>query len=193
MNNIVTIIIMVLLIALVGYIIFIFNKISKASNSNIQALRELDVILKKRLNLIPNLKEMIKGYTKIEKITLEDIDSIKDRLSVKMTVYNRQKEEDKFSAIIKDIVVSLEDYPELKQSPNFLQFHDELVVIEKEIEKSRRHYNDTNRNYNALIKKFPNNILASILGYNKRAFFEVDLLTKEEVTINFVDRRKADR
>ena len=68
-----------------------------------------------------------------------------------------------------------------------------LIKIEEDIEMARRNYNGTTRNFNALIQKFPNNILSSILGYHKRAFFEVDLLTRENVQINFPDRRKESR
>ncbi len=191
--SVVTIIIIILLVALVGYIIFIFNKIVKASNMNFEAFSNVDSVLKKRFDLIPNLEQVVKGYTQYEKTTLEDITEMRTRLSEKMTVSNRQKEEDKFSALIKDIVVTVENYPDLKASENFLQFQQALVKVEEEIELARRYYNGTTRNYNALIQKFPNNILAAILGYSKRSFFEVDLLTRENVQINFEDRRKNPR
>ena len=118
---------------------------------------------------------------------------MRERLSGRMTVSDRQKEEDKLSAIFKDVIVSVENYPELKASENFAQLQAALVKIEEDIEMARRYYNGTTRNFNALIQQFPNNILASILGYKKRAFFEVDLLTRENVQINFEDRRKESR
>ena len=188
-----TVIVIILLIILVGYIIFVFNKIVKASNLNFEAYSNIDSILKKRFDLIPNLETVVKGYTQHEKTTLEDITAMRTKLSEKMTVSARQREEDKFSALIKDIVVSVENYPELKATENFSQFQQALVKVEEEIEMARRYYNGTTRNYNALIQKFPNNILASILGYKRRAFFEVDLLTRENVQINFADRRKTPR
>lgn len=188
-----TIIVMVLLIAFVVYIIFIFNQIIKASNLNFEAFSNVDSVLKKRFDLIPNLEIVVKGYTEHEKTTLEDITAMRSKLSEKMTVSSRQKEEDKFSALIKDIVVSVENYPELKASENFAQFQNALVKIEEEIEMARRYYNGTTRNYNALIQKFPNNILASILGYSRRAFFEVDLLTRQNIQIDFKDRRQNPR
>lgn len=188
-----TIIVIILLVALVGYTIYIFNKIIKASNLNFEAFSNVDSILKKRYDLIPNLEAVVKGYTKHEKTTLEDITEMRTKLSEKMTVQTRQKEEDKFSSLIKDIVVTVENYPELKATENFLQFQQALMKIEEEIELARRYYNGTTRNYNSLIQKFPNNILASILGYNRRAFFEVDLLTRQNVQIDFDDRRKNPR
>lgn len=187
------IIVIVLLALFVGYIIYIFNKIIKASNLNYEAFSNIDSTLKKRFDLIPNLEAIIRGYTSHEKTTIEDVTNIRTELSEKMTVTDRQRKEDQFSSMIKNVVLSVEKYPELKASENFLSFQRELVEVEREIEQARRNYNDTTRNFNSLIQQFPNNILASILGYKKRAFFEVDLLTKEEVKINFPDRRKEER
>ena len=188
-----TVIVIILLIALVGYMIYIFNKIIKASNLNYEAFSNIDTALKKRFDLVPNLEAIVKGYNAHEKTTLEDITAMRERLSGRMTVSDRQKEEDKLSAIFKDVIVSVENYPELKASENFAQLQAALVKIEEDIEMARRYYNGTTRNFNALIQQFPNNILASILGYKKRAFFEVDLLTRENVQINFEDRRKESR
>lgn len=188
-----TIIVVILLLILVGYIIFIFNKIITASNLNFEAFSNVDAVLKKRFDLIPNLENVVKGYSEHEKTTLEDIAEMRSKLSEKMTVSDRQKQEDKFSAMIKDICVTVENYPDLKATENFAEFQKALVKVEEDIEMARRYYNGTTRNYNALIQKFPNNILASILGYRRRAFFEVDLLTRENVQINFADRRKRDR
>ena len=188
-----TIIVIILLVALVIYAIVLFNRIVKSSTLNYEAFSNIDTVLKKRFDLIPNLENIVKGYTEHEKITLEDITKIRTELSEKMTVQDRQKAEDRFSAVFKDVFVSVENYPELKASQNFMALQTALIKIEEDIEMARRYYNGTTRNFNALIQKFPNNILASILGYKRRAFFEVDLLTRENVQINFPDRRKEER
>ena len=188
-----TIIVIILLVALVIYAIVLFDRIVKSSTLNYEAFSNIDTVLKKRFDLIPNLENIVKGYTEHEKITLEDITKIRTELSEKMTVQDRQKAEDRFSAVFKDVFVSVENYPELKASQNFMALQTALIKIEEDIEMARRYYNGTTRNFNALIQKFPNNILASILGYKRRAFFEVDLLTRENVQINFPDRRKEER
>ena len=188
-----TIIVIILLVALVIYAIVLFNRIVKSSTLNYEAFSNIDTVLKKRFDLIPNLENIVKGYTEHEKTTLEDITKIRTELSEKMTVQDRQKAEDRFSAVFKDVFVSVENYPELKASQNFMALQTALIKIEEDIEMARRYYNGTTRNFNALIQKFPNNILASILGYKRRAFFEVDLLTRENVQINFPDRRKEER
>ncbi len=188
-----TIIVVILLVILVVFVIRLFNKIVKSGDDNINALKTLDQVLKRRLGLIPNLQEIVKSYQNIEKVTLTDIDDIKEALSEKMPVNNRQKLEDKFSAIFKNVFDSMERYPDLKASNNFVNLKNELTAIEKDIEVTRRAYNDTTRSYNALIKKSPYKMLAAILGYSKRDFFDVDLVTKEEVAINFEDRRQERR
>lgn len=188
-----TIVVVVLLIILIIFVVMMFNKIVKSGNENIKAVKTLDQVLKRRLELIPNLQEIVRNYPEEENVSLNDIDSMREALSEKMTVSSRQKLEDKFSAIFKNIFDSMEKYPELKSSNNFINLKNELTAIEKDIEITRRAYNDTTRSYNALIKKSPYKMLAAILGYSKRDFFDVDLVTKEEVAINFVDRRQGER
>lgn len=191
--NIGTIVVIILLCLLVGYIIFIFNKIVRASNLNFESFSNVDVALKKRYDLLPNLENIVKGYSNHEAVTLENIAEIRESLSQKMTVTDRQKQEDKYSAVMKNVMAIAEKYPELKASESYLNLQNVLVNVEDDIEQSRRDYNTTTRNFNSLIQTFPNNILASILGYKRRAFFEVDLLTREEVKIDFPDRRKESR
>lgn len=188
-----TIVVVVLLIILIIFVVMMFNKIVKSGNENIKAVKTLDQVLKRRLELIPNLQEIVRNYPEEENVSLNDIDSMREALSEKMTVSSRQKLEDKFSAIFKNIFDSMEKYPELKSSNNFINLKNELTAIEKDIEITRRAYNDTTRSYNALIKKSPYKMLAAILGYSKRDFFDVDLVTKEEVAINFEDRRQERR
>ena len=123
------IIVIILLAVLVIYIIKIFNKIVKASNENYEAFSNVDVVLKRRFDLIPNMENVVRAYADHENKTLEDISAIRSKLSEKMTVSDRQKTEDKFSAIFKDVFVSVENYPELKASENFLQLQAALTEI----------------------------------------------------------------
>lgn len=188
-----TIIVIILLCILVGYIIYIFNKIVKASNANFESFSNVDVALKKRFDLMPNLENIVKGFAQHEEITLEKVTEQRENLSQKMTVSDRQKQEDKYSALMKQTLAIAENYPEIKAGESYINLQNTLKEIEDNIEQARRDYNTTTRNFNNLIQKFPNNILSSILGYKKRSFFEVDLLTREEVKIDFPDRRTRDR
>ena len=115
-----TIVVVVLLIILIIFVVMMFNKIVKSGNENIKAVKTLDQVLKRRLELIPNLQEIVRNYPEEENVSLNDIDSMREALSEKMTVSSRQKLEDKFSAIFKNIFDSMEKYPELKSSNNFI-------------------------------------------------------------------------
>lgn len=96
-----TIVVIILLIILIIFVVRMFNKIVKSGNENIVAVKTLDQVLKRRLLLIPNLQEIVRNYPQEEKVTLNDIEEMKEALSEKMTVSNRQKLEDKFSAVLK--------------------------------------------------------------------------------------------
>ena len=122
-----TIVVVVLLIILIIFVVMMFNKIVKSGNENIKAVKTLDQVLKRRLELIPNLQEIVRNYPEEENVSLNDIDSMREALSEKMTVSSRQKLEDKFSAIFKNIFDSMEKYPELKSSNNFINLKNELI------------------------------------------------------------------
>ena len=122
-----TIVVVVLLIILIIFVVMMFNKIVKSGNENIKAVKTLDQVLKRRLELIPNLQEIVRNYPEEENVSLNDIDSMREALSEKMTVSSRQKLEDKFSAIFKNIFDSMEKYPELKSSNNFINLKNELT------------------------------------------------------------------
>ena len=157
------------------------------------AFRNVDIILKKRFDLISNVENIIKKYTSEGKDNIENLAMIRESLSNKMTVDSRRIEEDKYSEIIKDMVNSVGNYPEIKESIEFQEFRRTLNEIEGEIEGARRHYNDTTREYNKMIEEFPTSLFAKVFGFEKRSYFEVDLLSREDVQINFVDRRNEPR
>lgn len=172
------IVIIVLFVILMIYLIIEFNKLVKASNLNRDAFINVDIALKKRYNLIPNVEKIVKAYPTHERDTLENVLHIKDSLSNKMTIENRQREEDKFSDIIKDMFMSINNYPQLRNSQYFLKFQNYLMQIEEEINTVVVNYNDSTKNYNVLIEKFPINILAKLFGFDKRSYFDVDLLMR---------------
>ena len=185
--------VIILCVAMVIAFVVYFNKIARASNNNREAFRNVDIILKKRFDLISNVENIIKKYTSEGKDNIENLAMIRESLSNKMTVDSRRIEEDKYSEIIKDMVNSVGNYPEIKESIEFQEFRRTLNEIEGEIEVARRHYNDTTREYNKMIEEFPTSLFAKVFGFEKRSYFEVDLLSREDVQINFVDRRNEPR
>lgn len=172
-------IIIVVAIILV-YFIILYNKIIHAKNMNKEAFSNVDVALKQRYDLIPNLVETVKGYANYEGDILEKVTKLR---SGKASVDDRSGLETDFTNDIKNILVVMEQYPNLKASEGFVKFQDNLVKIEETIENARRYYNGTVRNYNILIQRFPNNILAKIIGCKEAQFFEVELVTRQFVKV----------
>ncbi len=176
----VTIIIIIAVLLLI-YIVFLYNKIVHAKNMNKEAFSNVDVALKQRYDLIPNLLETVKGYANYEGDILEKIAQMR---SNKLNIDKRSGQETDFTKDIKNILVIMEKYPDLKASEGFIKFQDNLVKIEETIENARRYYNGTTRNYNVIIQKFPNNIVSKLFGCKEAEYFEVELVTKQSPKID---------
>ena len=180
-----TIIFLVILAVFVIAVIVIFNKIVKALNENIGAFSNVDVALKKRYDLIPNLVSTIEEYTNHEDKVFIEVTELREKLKERLPVSKRQKLEDKLSEVMKNVFIEVENYPEIKSGENFLALQNGLEEVEKDIEEARKHYNETTRNYNNLIQTFPNNILAKLFGFKQAEYFEVDFITRENVNVEF--------
>lgn len=163
------------------YLIVIYNKIIHAKNMNKEAFSNVDVALKQRYDLIPNLVETVKGYASYEGDILEKVAKLR---SNKTNIDVRSGLETDFTNDIKSILVVMEQYPNLKASEGFIKFQENLVKVEETIENARRYYNGTTRNYNILIQKFPNNIIAKIFNCKDAEFFEVELVTRQTPKVN---------
>lgn len=180
-----TIIFLVILAVFVIAVIVIFNKLVKALNENIGAFSNVDVALKKRYDLIPNLVATIEEYTTHEDKVFIEVTELREKLKERLPVSKRQKLEDKLSEVMKNVFIEVENYPEIKSGENFLALQKGLEEVEKDIEEARKHYNETTRNYNNLIQTFPNNILAKLFGFKQAEYFEVDFITRENVNVEF--------
>ena len=180
-----TIIFLVILAVFVIAVIVIFNKLVKALNENIGAFSNVDVALKKRYDLIPNLVATIEEYTTHEDKIFIEVTELREKLKERLPVSKRQKLEDKLSEVMKNVFIEVENYPEIKSGENFLALQNGLEEVEKDIEEARKHYNETTRNYNILIQTFPNNILAKLFGFKQAEYFEVDFITRENVNVEF--------
>ena len=191
--NLLFIVLIILVLFFVIVLIANYNKFVKLNNEVSESFADIDVFLKKRIDLIPNLVEVCKGYMKHENSVLTDITSLRNKSYSGMSLDKKIEHNRDITNKINNLLAVSENYPELKASENFLAFHNALVKIEEDIEMARRYYNGTTRNYNMLIEQFPTNILAKLFGFEKRSFFEVDLLTREQVQITFEDRRKNPR
>lgn len=188
-----TIIFLVILAVFVIAVIVIFNKIVKALNENIGAFSNVDVALKKRYDLIPNLVSTIEEYTNHEDKVFTEVTELREKLKERLPVSKRQKLEDKLSEVMKNVFIEVENYPEIKAGENFLALQRGLEEVEKDIEDARKHYNETTRNYNVLIQTFPNNVLAKLFGFKQAEYFEVDFITRENVNVDFNSDEKNEK
>lgn len=163
------------LIALVAlYAIGIYNKLVKGKNLVAEGWSGIDVQLKKRYDLIPNLVETVKGYAAHERETFESVTRARTAAQQATTVEGQQAAEKQLSGALMNLMAVAERYPELKANTNFLELQSALSAVEGDIEKSRRYYNGTVREQNTLIESFPSNLIANAYGFLKAQLFELE-------------------
>ena len=165
-------ILLVLIIMATG----IYNKYIKLKNLNEEGWSGVDVYLQKRLDLIPNLVNTVKGYATHEKSTLENVIKLRSQMISIDTkdienIEKIQKLENEMTKTLRSIMILQESYPDLKANQNFLSLQSQLTKIETEIQSSRKYYNGTVRDRNTFVETFPNNILGGIFGFKKAEFF----------------------
>ena len=163
---------LVVLIAL--YAIGIYNRLVKGKNLVAEGWSGIDVQLKKRYDLIPNLVETVKGYAAHEKETFESVTRARTAAQQATTVEGHQAAEKQLSGALMNLIAVAERYPELKANTNFLELQSTLNQVEGDIEKSRRYYNGTVREQNTLIESFPSNLIANSYGFSKAVLFELE-------------------
>ena len=176
-------IIIAILILIVIYALSLYNTFIRLSNRIKEAFSTMDVYLKKRWDLIPNLVETVKGYAKHEKDTLKEVVELRNTSYEKMSDEEKIKTNEQLSNNITKIMALAEDYPELKASDNFKDLNKQLTKVEDEIANSRKYYNGVVRIYNNKVEMFPSNVLAKIFGYNSKTMFEASADERENVKI----------
>ncbi len=174
-------IIFILVAAIIVWIIFIYNLFIRDKNLIKEAWSGIDVQLKRRHNLVPNLVESVKGYSKYERNLLEDITRKRSEAAKVESIKDKAPAESDLSGMLKNLFIVAENYPDLKASQNFLDLQNQLVEIEDQLQYARRYYNGAVRNYNIRVESFPSNIIARIFDFKQDNFFEVSLAT-ERVT-----------
>lgn len=163
------------------YGIYVYNKLVKLKILVQEAWSGIDVMLRKRHDLIPSIVDAVKGYATHERSTLENVTEARAQATAANGIKETENAENNLSLAVSGLMVVAEQYPELKANTNFLQLQEELANVEGDIEKSRRYYNGTVRNNNVLVESFPSNIIAGIFGFVKSAFFELRSTSEREV------------
>lgn len=172
-----------IIVVIILYVLIVNNSIIKYFNRVKEAFSTMDVYLKKRFDLIPNLVETVKSYANYENKTLEDI--IKARNSYDDFSNEKKLEENKKAVNeINKLIALTESYPELKANENFIKLSDQLTSIENDIANSRKYYNATVREYNNKIGIFPNNIVAKLFNHKEEKMFSVNENERDNVKVN---------
>lgn len=177
----ITVIILVVLAVLVIAFIAMYNGLVRANVRTDEAWSDITVQLKRRLDLIPNLIETVKGYAKHEKEVFENVTKARANTLNAEGVAETAKAENQFEQALKSLFAVSENYPQLRATENFQQLQAELVDTEDKIQAARRFYNGAARDLNIKIKVFPTNMFASMLGFKEREFYETeDLATAQQ-------------
>lgn len=163
-----------------------YNRLVRAANKVEEAFSTMDVYLKKRFDLIPNLVETVKGYAKHESDTLDRVIAARNAAGNAKSAEERMVNEAAISGGLRNIFALAESYPELKANENFLDLQGQLQKIEEDIANSRKYYNATVRIFNDIVMTIPTNLIASMFHFEKKPMFEVaDAAERENVKVSF--------
>lgn len=163
--------------------LLIFNSLIRRKNDVENSFASIVVMLRKRYDLIPKIVETVKAYMNYERELLTEITELRIKaLPQTLTAEERVQVENRLSARLTDLLVAVENYPDLKASTNFLQLQGTLNEVEEQLAASRRAFNAAVTIYNNSIEIFPSNIIASMMQYKRRSFFEIPAAKREEVS-----------
>lgn len=178
--GVIAVIVLIAILIVNGY----NGMVSKRENVK-NALSNLDVMLQRRADLIPNLVSTVKGYTNHEEEIINKITEARAKLVNASSVEEKSKANNELTDSLNALMVVVENYPDLKSSQNFIQLSDELAGTENRIAVARRDYNNEVKTFNLTIKRFPNNILARMFGFEQAEYFEAEKSSSEVPHVNF--------
>jgi len=179
------IIIVVVVVLLVLYGILTYNRLVRTRNRIDNAYSQIDVQLKRRYDLIPNLVETVKGYAAHERETFEAVTQARAQAQGARSVEERAQAENALSAALGRLLAVAEAYPELRASQNFQQLQQQLSETENKVAVSRQVYNDTVLTYNTALETFPTNLVAGTLGFKPRTYFEAEDAARAAPQVRF--------
>lgn len=177
--------IVIVVIVLIGSFISSRNNMVKLSEEVDSKYANIDVQLKRRTDLIPNLINTVKGYMAHEEKIINSITEARSNLVNAKTLTDKAKANDKLTESLNSLNVIVENYPDLKSNTNFIQLQDELAGTENRISNARREYNETVKSYNQTISVFPGSIVANIFKFEKKQYFEVSETDKGVPNVEF--------
>lgn len=182
---IVAAIVLIVIIILVAVCVGAYNKFVRMRNSCEEAWATIDVYLKKRFDLIPNLVETVKGYAKHESGTLEAVIAARNSTMNAGSTKDRIAAENALTGTLKTLFAVSEAYPELKANTNFLDLQNQLKIIEGDLAEARKYYNANVRVINTAMQSFPSNIIAHFMKLEKFEYYEIEQEARQNVKVSF--------
>lgn len=179
------IIVLAIVAVVVLWIVSSYNTLVRLRNRVRDQWAQIDVQLKRRFDLIPNLVETVKGYAKHEKSTLEDVVKARNTYLSATTPEAQMEANGELTQAISKLFALTESYPDLKANTNFVKMQEDLKETEDKISYARQFYNDTVLKYNNKVEVIPTNIIAGMFGFKKEAFFEAQGAERENVKVEF--------
>ena len=178
---------MSIIFILLLYIIITANSLFKLNNKVNEAFSIMDVYLKKRWDLIPNIVSLVKEYSKLENNTLENIVKLRNNLYDNLNLNKKITTNEQLSTNIESLIIKMESYPNLKANESYLDLSEKLSQVEEDIANARKYYNATVRMLNNKVEMFPSSIVAKILNIQTKLMFQAKETEKENITINLGD------
>ena len=174
-----------LVVVLALYAVYLYNRLVTLRVRTDNAWSQIDVQLRRRYDLIPNLVESVKGYAAHERELFEEVTQARSQAQAATGVQQQAEAENQITRALNRLIAVAENYPDLKASQNFLALQEELTGTESKIAYARQFYNDTVASLNTLIQRFPSNIVASLGRFTPREFFEIEEPARGPVSVRF--------
>ena len=184
-STIVIIVVVVILVAIIAGLVSNYNGVVSLSEEVDNKFATIDTMLQRRADLIPNLVNTVNGYTNQEQAVIDSVTDARAKLAGANSVGEKANADQELSTALSNLLVVVENYPDLKSSQNFINLSDELAGTENRIATARKDYNDAVKEYNTKIKRFPTNIVSGMFGYGEKEYFQASEGSEEVPTVDF--------
>lgn len=183
--DIVLIVVIAIILIILGWLVITYNGFIQGRNRIQEAWSQIEVQMKRRFDLVPNLVETVKGYARHEKGTFEMVTKARSAMLEAKTVGESARAENMLTGALKSLFAVAEAYPDLKANQNFLMLQEELSGIESKIAYARQFYNGEVLKYNNLVEFFPSNIFAGMFRFERKEFFDAEDAASQPVKVSF--------
>lgn len=184
-STITIIVVVAILLVILAGLVSSYNGVVSLAEEVDNKFATIDTMLQRRADLIPNLVNTVKGYTNQEQAVIDSVTDARAKLAGANSVEEKANADQELTSALNNLLVVVENYPDLKSSQNFINLSDELAGTENRIATARKDYNDAVKEYNTKIKRFPTNIVSGMFGYDEKEYFQASEGSEEVPTVDF--------